>query len=102
MAAMDTTKGKQQQPSTDGVKPKSERRLATEAAFKQTWAGIDMNDAELVAELRDFEEKMYEAIDARDNGDYRTYTKETSHELVEDVVRRGRERRQLRLRQKAG
>lgn len=100
MAAMNTAKGQQQ--TADEVKPKSDRRLATEAAFKQTWAGIDMNDAELVAELRDFEEKMYEAVDAMDNGDYRTYTRDTSHELVEDVVRRGRERRQLRLRQKAG
>ena len=100
MAAMDTTKGQQQQ-QTDGVKPKSERRLATEAAFKQTWARIDMNDAELVAELRDFEEKLYEGIDAMENGDYRTYTRETIHELFEDVKRRGIERRQLRKGQKA-
>ena len=99
---MDTTKGQQKQQQTDGVKPKSERRLATEAAFKQTWARIDMNDAELVAELKDFEEKLYEGIDAMENGDYRTYTRETSHELVGDVKRRGRERRELRLRQKAG
>ena len=98
---MDTQKGPKQQ-QTDGVKPKSERRLAAEASFRRAWSRVDPDDAELVAELRDLEEKVYEGIDAMDNGDYRTYTRETSHELVEDVKRRGRERRELRLRQKAG
>ena len=97
---MDTTKGQQQQ-QTDGVKPKSEGRLAAEATFRWAWAQVDPDDAEMVAELRDFEEKIYEGIDALDNGDYRTYTRETHHELIEDVKRRGLERRQLRLKQKS-
>ena len=100
MAAMDTTKGQQQQP-TDGAKPKSEDRLAAEATFKWAWARVDPNDAEMVAELRDLEEKIYEGIDALENGDYRTYTRETGHELIEDVKRRGRELRRLQQGQKA-
>ena len=97
---MDTQKGQQQQ-QTDGVKPKSERRLAAEASFRRAWSRVDPDDAELVAELRDLEEKVYEGIDDFDNGNYRTYTRETSHELIEDVKRRGRELRELRNRQKA-
>ena len=97
---MDTTKGQQQQ-QTDGVKPKSERRLAAEASFRRAWSRVDPEDAELVAELRDLEEKVYEGIDDFDNGNYRTYTRETSHELIEDVKRRGRELRELHNRQKA-
>ena len=100
MAAMDTTKGKQQQP-TDSVKPKSERRLAAEASFRRAWSRVDMDDAELVAELRDLEEKVYEGIADLDNGNYRTYTRETLHELFDEVKRRGRELRQLRQGQKA-
>ena len=100
MAAMDTTKNQQQQ-HTDGGKPKSEDRLAAEATFKWAWARVDPNDAEMVAELRDLEEKIYEGIDDLENGNYRTYTRETGHELVEEVKRRGRELRQLRNRQKA-
>ena len=95
---MDTQKGQQQQ--TDGVKPKSEGRLAAEATFRWAWAQVDPEDAEMAAELRDFEEKIYEGIDALDNGDYRTYTRGNHHELIEDVKRRGIERRQLRLKQK--
>ena len=97
---MDTTKGQKQQ-QTDGGKPKSERRLAAEASFRRAWSRVDPDDAELVAELRDLEEKVYEGIDDFDNGNYRTYTRETSHELIEDVKRRGRELRELRNRQKA-
>ena len=97
---MDTQKGQQQQ-QTDGVKPKSEGRLAAEATFRWAWAQVDPEDAEMVAELREFEEKIYEGIDALDNGDYRTYTRETHHELIEDVKRRGLERRQHRLKQKS-
>ena len=100
MAAMDTAKGQQQQP-TDGAKPKSERRLAAEASFRRAWSRVDMDDAELVAELRDFEEKIYEGIDALDNGDYRSYTKETLHELFDEVKRQGREQRRLRNGQQA-
>ena len=96
---MDTTKGQQQH--TDGGKPKSERRLAAEASFRQAWSRVDPDDAELVAELREFEEKVYEGIDALDNDDYRTYTRETHHELIEDVKRRGLARRELRLKQKS-
>ena len=100
---MDTQKGQQQpQQQTDGGKPKSERRLAAEASFRRAWSRVDPDDAELVAELRDVEEKVYEGIDAMDNGDYRTYTRETSHELIEDVKRRAREMRQLRNGQKSG
>ena len=97
---MDTQKGQKQQ-QTDGVKPKSERRLAAEASFRRAWSRVDPDDAELVAELRDLEEKVYEGIDDFDNGNYRTYTRETSHELIEEVKRRGRELRELRNRQKA-
>ena len=100
MATMDTQKGQQQQ-QTDGGKPKSERRLAAEASFWRAWSRVDPEDAELVAELRDLEEKVYEGIDDFDNGNYRTYTRETGHELIEDVKRRGRELRELRNRQKA-
>ena len=98
---MDTTKGKNQQQQTDGVKPKSERRLAAEASFRRAWSRVDMDDAELVAELRDLEEKVYEGIADLDNGNYRTYTRETGHELIEEVKRRGRELRRLRQEEKA-
>ena len=97
MADMDTTKGKQQQ-SADGVKPKSEGRLAAEATFKWAWARVDPNDAEMVAELRDFEEKVYEGIDALDNGDYIEYTDEPFEKFLEDVKRAGRERQAIRNR----
>ena len=94
MAAMDTTKGQQQQP-TDGGKPKSERRLAAEASFRRAWSRVDMNDAELVAELRDFEEKVYEGIDDLDNGNYTTYRiGDPFEKFREDVRSAGREHRE--------
>ena len=96
---MDTQKG--QQPQTDGGKPKSERRLAAEASFRRAWSRVDPEDAELVAELRDLEEKVYEGIDDFDNGNYRTYTRETIHELFDEVKRQGRELRRQRQGQKA-
>ena len=98
---MDTTKGQQQQQQTDGDKPKSERRLAAEASFRRAWSRVDPDDAELVTELRDFEEKVYEGIDDFDNGNYRTYTRETIRELFDEVKRRGRELRRLRQEQQA-
>ena len=87
---METAKGQQQQ-QTD-VKPKSERRLAAEASFRRAWSRVDPEDAELVAELREFEAKAYEGIDALDNGDYITYTNEPFEKFLEDVKRAGRER----------
>ena len=93
MADMDTTKGKQQQ-SADGVKPKSEDRLAAEATFKWAWARVDPNDAEMVAELRDLEEKIYEGIDDLENGNYRTYhIGDPFEKFLEDVRSAGREHR---------
>ena len=96
---MDTQKGQQQR--TDGGKPKSEGRLAAEATFRWAWAQVDPEDAEMVAELRDFEEKVYEGIDDFDNGNYRTYTRETIHELFDEVKRQGRELRRQSQGQKA-
>ena len=87
---MDMRKGQQQQ--TDGVKPKSERRLAAEASFRRAWSRVDMNDAELVAELREFQAKAYEGIEALDNGDYIEYTNEPFEKFLEDVKRASRER----------
>ena len=92
---MDTQKGQKQQQQTDGVKPKSERRLAAEATFRWAWAQVDPEDAELVAELRDFEEKVYEGIEALDSGDYVTYhVGDPFEKFLEDVKRAGREHRE--------
>ena len=89
---MDTQKGQQQQ-QTDRVKPKSDRRLAAEASFRRAWSRVDPDDAELVAELREFEAKAYEGIDALDNGDYITYhVGDPFEKFLEDVKRAGRER----------
>ena len=87
------TKGQQQQ-QTDGGKPKSERRLAAEASFRRAWSRVDPEDAELVAELREFEEKVYEGIADLDNGNYITYyVGEPFEKFLEDVKRAGREHR---------
>ena len=94
---MDTTKDQQQQ-QTYGVKPKSEGRLAAEATFRWAWAQVDPEDAEMVAELREFEEKIHEGIDALDNGDYIEYTNEPFEKFLEDVKRAGREQQAIRSR----
>ena len=57
---------------------------------------LDEFDAELAQELADVRVKVQEGIDEIRRGEYTEYDEEGLHELMEDVKRRGRERRAAR------
>ena len=52
--------------------------------------------AAAVTDTPEVQAMIEEAEEALKNGDYKTYTSETLWELFEDVIRRGRERREAR------
>ena len=54
--------------------------------------------AAAVTDTPEVQAMIEEAEEALRNGDYTTYTKETSPKLVEEIIRRGRERREARNR----
>ena len=54
--------------------------------------------AAAVTDTPEVQAMIGEAEEALRNGDYTTYTKETSPKLVEEITRRGRERRETRNR----
>ena len=54
--------------------------------------------ATAVTDTPEVQAMIEEAEEALKNGDYTTYTRETLHQLIEDIIRRGRERREARYR----
>lgn len=73
---------------------------SVEAVLTSAMINLEYHD-ETTIELTDSPEvraKVAQGVADLKNGRYQTFTKETLHELFDDIKRRGRERRQARYR----